>query len=346
MSPGEDLLSALRPMFVSVDAAGRIAALGPTLEKVLGRVAGRPFFEVLEVVRPRDVQDATGLCASAGRRLHITARAAPETGLVGLAVPDGAGGVVLDLGFGIGVAEAVRRHGLTGSDFSPTDLTMEILFLIEAQRAAMTASRRLNNRLHAARQTAEAEAATDMLTGLANRRAADLALAALGEGDAAFGLVHLDLDRFKQVNDRFGHHAGDMVLKDVALALKGAIRPEDLAARNGGDEFLMIFPGLSDLARLEGLCARLIARIERPHAHGAARFAISASAGIAVWPGGPGSDPGALLARADAALYAAKRSGRGRAASAPAPTGASGAESGKSGRKFLPEGLDPPGRKP
>lgn len=168
-----DVLDALCPMHLRVDPAGRILHGGPALRKVLGDIQGRHLFDILRVDRPAGVATLADLRARAGRKLHLYAATAPDTLLVGHAVVTQDGGAVLNLGFGIGVAPAVQRHGITGSDMAPTDLTMEILFLIEAQGVAMNASRLLNSKLQSARLAAEAEAATDRLTGLANRRAAE-----------------------------------------------------------------------------------------------------------------------------------------------------------------------------
>ncbi|MHA6326839.1 GGDEF domain-containing protein [Roseivivax sp. CAU 1753] len=305
------LVDRLCPMHLTVDRTGTVQRVGPTLSKVIGPVSGQKLFDILQIERPRGIAAMQALLARTGRKLHIRTKGAPDTPMVGHAIDTPDGGAVLNLGFGIGVAEAVRRHGLTGSEFAPTDLTMEMLFLIEAQSAAMNASRMLNLRLHSARIVAEAEAATDTLTGLGNRRAVELTLDALAADEVPFGIVHLDLDFFKQVNDRWGHAAGDAVLCDVAEALTGTVRPHDIAARIGGDEFLLIFPSLSDAGQIAALCERLIARIEQPGRGKPEGAHVSASAGIAIWPGGPGADPAQMVDLADQALYASKRAGRG-----------------------------------
>ncbi|SIT12259.1 diguanylate cyclase [Roseivivax lentus] len=306
-------IDALCPMHVQIGPDGSVLHAGPTIRKVLGDLEGRALFDILRVERPAGIASLADLRKRAGRKLHVTAFVAPHTPLVGHAVCEVDGGALLDLGFGIGVADAVRRHGITGSDVAPTDLTMEILFLIEAQGVAMTASRMLNLKLQSARIAAEAEAATDKLTGLANRRALELTLDALIEDEAAFGLIHLDLDHFKQVNDTHGHAAGDIMLCEVAATLTGTIRPHDIAARIGGDEFLLIFPNLSDALQLAALCDRLIEKITIANCEAVPDARVSASAGIAIWAGGPGADPAEMIARADRALYASKRAGRSRA---------------------------------
>ncbi len=340
-----DVIDALCPMHLRVDASGTLRHVGPTLRKVVGDVRGRALFDVLQVDRPFGLKTLPALLDCAGRKLHLTGPAAPETPLVAHLVPACDGGAILNVGFGIGVAQAVQRHGLTGSDLAPTDLTMEILFLIEAQGAAMRASRRLNHKLQSARLAAEAEAATDTLTGLANRRAAQLTLDALAEDGAPFGLVHLDLDHFKEVNDSHGHAAGDAVLRATAAMLRRLVRPQDSAARIGGDEFLLIFPDLGDAASLGALCDRLIAQIRTLELSDAPLARISASAGIAIWPGGPGADPEALIDRADRALYASKHAGRGRATLVDTVSRADPGKA-KPAQDFWSSGLDPHAGKP
>lgn len=149
-------------------------------------------------------------------------------------VPTLDGGAFLNLSFGIGVAEAVRRHALTVEDFAATDLTVEMLYLVEAKTAVMDELRNLNRRLQGAKVAAEEQALTDQLTGLRNRRALDLQMKALIRLGASFGLMHIDLDFFKQVNDTLGHAAGDHVLREVARVLTQETRATDMAARVGG----------------------------------------------------------------------------------------------------------------
>jgi diguanylate cyclase (GGDEF)-like protein len=177
----------------------------------------------------------------------------------------------------------------------------------------MEEARRLNKRLEGARNAAEAEALTDALTGLGNRRAMEEALARLVAEGAPFGLINFDLDRFKAVNDTLGHAAGDAVLSAVAGALRAELRRGDLAARVGGDEFVAILPALDEPAQLAAIAGRIIARVEIPVPYGDTLCSVSASAGIAVSTHYTAPDPERLLQDADRALYASKHAGRGRA---------------------------------
>jgi len=153
----------------------------------------------------------------------------------------------------------------------------------------------------------ERQATTDALTGLGNRRAFLASLAdAIGRDGGAGALLFIDLDNLKPLNDRLGHEAGDTALRLTARLIRDAAGREGLAARFGGDEFTMWLPGASEaeaIAQAEHLIAAADAL---PPDQPAPRFSI----GIASRPAGTAEAPALLLARADAALYEAKRLGR------------------------------------
>ncbi len=314
------MLGVLMPMFLWLDAQGRVQAAGPTLRKVCGRALrpGVSLFDLFEITRPCRMTGMDDLRAHGMRRLHLALRTRSRTGLRGIPVPLGpeGGGMLLNLSFGLTVAEAVRDHALTDADFAPTDLTVEMLYLIEAKSAVMGELRGLNLRLERAHRSAMAEALTDPLTGLANRRALELALdaAARAGGRAGpappFALAHLDLDFFKRVNDTLGHAAGDAVLAEVARILKDETRQHDLVARVGGDEFVLVLRGRTDPARIEALGRRIIRRLEQPVPVGGAAARISGSLGVVLSVDYPVPDPQRMLADADRALYASKHRGR------------------------------------
>jgi len=170
-------------------------------------------------------------------------------------------------------------------------------------------------------------AVRDGLTNLYNRRAFNelLETAIANEdrrGEGQLGLVLLDLDHFKQLNDTFGHPAGDAALRAAARLLGQHLRKGDQAARYGGEEFVVILPG-ADESRAVQAAERLRAAIQKHRlVFEGARIPLAASLGVAVWPA-DGKQPEALLAAADRALYAAKQTGRNRvvpASRAPAAT--------------------------
>jgi diguanylate cyclase (GGDEF)-like protein len=314
VDPFADLMTRLCPMHVLLDGNGRIVGAGPTLQKLrpLKPMAGQGFLDLFEPTRPRGVVSVGDLLAAPGGKMHLRFRDPPLTALKGIAAPwPGRDGAVINLSFGISVLDAVRDYDLTSADFPFTDLAIELLYLVEAKSAAMEASRKLNLRLQGAMIAAEERAYTDTLTGLKNRRAADHVLARLTGAGVPFGLMHMDLDFFKAVNDGMGHAAGDHVLQQVARIMVAETREEDTVARVGGDEFLLILHRQTDGSRLARIARRLIARLEEPIPYGDRVCRISSSIGIVTSPAGGGLAPGTLMHRADLALYAAKRGGRG-----------------------------------
>lgn len=153
----------------------------------------------------------------------------------------------------------------------------------------------------------------DALTGLANRYRLNCFLnTRLAEGlsgDRPVFLLALDLDRFKPINDAFGHATGDLVLREVANALKGGTRDTDLVARLGGDEFIIVATECKTMEQAERLCQRLIEQINRPISIAGNEVSVGASIGIVSAPF-DGLTAEELLRYADIALYEAKSSGR------------------------------------
>jgi diguanylate cyclase (GGDEF)-like protein len=180
--------------------------------------------------------------------------------------------------------------------------------LVSRRRAAAAELRERDAERERLLARLSALAATDELTGLANRRAWDQALGALVGGDTQFALALFDLDGFKRLNDERGHRVGDQALKACAAAWQVRLGPGDVLARLGGDEFGLLARGRS---RDEAVWL-VEALIE------ASADIVGCSAGVAVWRGESAAD---LQARADGLLYAAKRAGGGRTrADAPAET--------------------------
>jgi len=155
------------------------------------------------------------------------------------------------------------------------------------------------------------QARTDDLTGLANRRALDEAIAAAIAGarrsGRAFAVVMADVDRFKAINDGHGHAAGDAILAAFARRLQDALRASDRAFRYGGEEFGILLPD-TDAAGARALAEHARRTVALPAAGGLP--ALTASFGIALWE--PGDEADELFGRADRALYRAKSGGRDR----------------------------------
>ena len=149
----------------------------------------------------------------------------------------------------------------------------------------------------------------DPLTGLANRLLFEehlgLALARARRRETPLAVCLLDLDDFKQINDRWGHQAGDQVLREAGDRLSQAMRRSDLIARLGGDEFVLAIEDLGTIEALPGLLGRLSEVMATPVVLTEGQAPLRFSVGVAVYPA-DGADPDILLRRADAALYAAK----------------------------------------
>jgi diguanylate cyclase (GGDEF)-like protein len=118
----------------------------------------------------------------------------------------------------------------------------------------------------------------------------------------------MDLDKFKQVNDTFGHHYGDLLLQEAASRLHQTLRGSDTVARLGGDEFAMLLPGTDESGAIQA-AEKVVAALEQPFVLEGRSLDVGVSIGIALCPQ-HGEDPSALLQAADAAMYLAKRGNR------------------------------------
>ncbi len=306
-------LDRLMPMHLVVGLDGTILRVAPTLQKLRpGQILnGASFWELFELRRPRRLASVSEMLATEDGRLALMFRTGIRTSFKAIIVPLPCdNGALINLSFGISVVEAVRAYDLTVRDFSGTDLAVEMLYLVEAKSAALHESKKLNLRLEGAKVAAEEQAFTDTLTGLKNRRAMDHVVGRLLGEQAPFALMQIDLDFFKQVNDTYGHAAGDEVLQAVARVLVAETRQTDMVARVGGDEFVLVFMGVADLANLELLAKRIISRLEEPIPFGEADLKVSGSIGLTSTEIRPGATMEELLQDADMALYSSKHAGR------------------------------------
>jgi two-component system cell cycle response regulator len=210
---------------------------------------------------------------------------------------------VLDLG----------ADGLVDAGFEDEELRLRVAAQLDRKRDADRLRRLIDDGLRLA--------ACDPLTGLYNRRYAEHHLSRIAGRAAAEGRIWaamiLDLDRFKQINDRHGHAAGDAVLRSVAGRLRDNLRPPDLVARLGGEEFLVALPDCDPDAG-GALAQRLLDLLRRAPIRltDGRELTVTASLGLALAGPAP-ADPLTVLATADAALYAAKAAGRDRFLQAP-----------------------------
>lgn len=159
------------------------------------------------------------------------------------------------------------------------------------------------------------QATHDSLTGLPNRESFERHLrertaSAAGQKRKMFDLMFMDLDKFKLINDALGHKVGDLLLVAVADRLRSCLRPNDVLARMGGDEFTVILQSAGRRSLTESVAARIIDSISRPFEIEGHKLVIGVSFGLAACPS-DGTDSVTLLKHADAAMYKAKEAGRG-----------------------------------
>jgi diguanylate cyclase (GGDEF)-like protein/PAS domain S-box-containing protein len=188
------------------------------------------------------------------------------------------------------------------------DVTPDIE-LADALRRAKQLAEAHSRDLEAAHRNMEYASLHDSLTNLPNRRFLDRSLAAFkGDDGSSLVLLHIDLDRFKQINDTKGHAAGDALLIHIAGLLRSQVRPNDIVARIGGDEFVVLMSPAPDRHQVQSIVDGIIANAALPMIWNGHECRSGVSIGIAEWT--PGVDARQLLINADIALYRAKRTGR------------------------------------
>ena len=174
--------------------------------------------------------------------------------------------------------------------------------------------RRATGELQKSQDEAQYLAFHDTLTGLPNRALFEdrlkRALLAVARSNRRIALLYIDIDRFKTINDTFGHPAGDELVRQTASRLEASVRQVDTVARLGGDEFAIIVFDIKDLGTAEELCERPLGEINMPYSLMGNQVFVGASIGVAI--SSEGTDPADLLRKADIALYEAKKNGRGR----------------------------------
>jgi diguanylate cyclase (GGDEF)-like protein len=124
-----------------------------------------------------------------------------------------------------------------------------------------------------------------------------------------FAVLFIDLDKFKPVNDQYGHAVGDLLLREVARRLAGNVRDSDTVSRQGGDEFIILVPELPEIEQVVQLGLKLLRILDEPHLIDGHTLHVTPSIGIAVYPD-DGEDVDTLMKNADTAMYRAKNAGR------------------------------------
>jgi diguanylate cyclase (GGDEF)-like protein len=247
---------------------------------------------------------ATYVVGAAARRLYYFASQIPMLGVVGITFVTSGDRVTRLLGFAVPIYFIVM-----------TSLHHEVHSVVISELQLQEQNDEANAQLRAANTQLSQKALRDDLTGLANRAAfmerLDAAVAAARRDRTMIGVLYLDVDRFKVINDSLGHAVGDMVLAQVAERIMKIIRGRDLLARLGGDEFTMLLDGVHGRAEAIAIAERVSAALAEPFSVAGRRFNVSASIGIAT--NLDAADDGeALLSHADAAQYRAKQGGRNR----------------------------------
>ncbi|MEP7118812.1 MAG: GGDEF domain-containing protein [Acidobacteriota bacterium] len=300
-------------------------------------VAWRPLAERLEACRsalesgvpPAEIEELTKGCLSEGRLLleqlqHLRAQRMQDS----MAVVEALREVVSTIGAEMStmhtsITKSTERFEAIGLLTNPQQikarLMAEVLALKQVaakrRRAWEETAKTLSQRVAALERdlsVVKGEAATDPLTGIANRRGFDETCERwITLSRPNFVLAILDVDDFKHINDSLGHAAGDDVLRYVAKLLMQSFRADDLVARVGGDEFAVLAADLT-MRQAEQRIASVLARISKPDSSGEERPGTvpTLSCGLAEYSAG--DTPASLFERADEAQYTAKRQGKNR----------------------------------
>jgi diguanylate cyclase (GGDEF)-like protein/PAS domain S-box-containing protein len=277
-----DLLDILPDAVVMVDAASCISYVNPAVQSLLGYAPAELIAQPLTLLVPPEHRERHDVLVARYRR-----EGAPM--MMG-ARP---------------VLHAVHRSGR----LLPVSISL-CNFSLDGSESGRVSVAVIHDvsALHTHLDRATARAETDALTGLGNRLRLSRRMQALLSAARPFALLFLDLERFKQLNDRHGHEVGDEALRVVGQRLRRQVRELDLIARLGGDEFVMLFDGLEDPAHLQERALAVAHSIGQPLRLDAATGALGVNIGGAMSPR-HGRGEAALLHAADQAMYRAKQAG-------------------------------------
>jgi diguanylate cyclase (GGDEF)-like protein/PAS domain S-box-containing protein len=288
-----DILDSMPEAYFSVDRDYRFTYLNPAAESLLGQdrseLAGRVLWHEFRDLIGSPFEEFYRSVMDAGRAAEIEAYYPPHRRWYEVHAHTTSEGLAAYF------RDVTDRHAASA----------ERDRLLEAERAARVAAEEARTHL-------AFSAAHDSLTGLPNRASLHLWIADRLQHKPATGslcVCYVDLDRFKRVNDSWGHSEGDRLLMQIAERLRRAIRPDDFLARLGGDEFVVVLEGASE-ADLVPVAGRLLATLRPPFHLGGRQIGMTASLGL-VFAEAHG-DAESLIRDADAALFRAKDAGRDR----------------------------------
>ena len=317
-----DALDQIAPFAMVVASDGRFIHVGRSVRRVLAKsdFNNIGFFDVFSFESPRSLIGTHDLKRASGKRLSLKTERRDLGITLSLRASishttDKSDTFIILTSLGARMPELVEPLGLFDQDFSHADASVDLLYFLNSQKQLLVDAQALADRLEKAKNLAELQAKTDSLTGLPNRRAlanfAGTMMTKWGGPRLPAYLLHVDLDRFKQVNDTLGHSAGDSILKKVARDLQAVAGPDDMIARIGGDEFVWVTLGHKTAAEIEPVATELIHRINTPLMFAGQSAQVGASVGITEIPQDCTKSMEDLLLEADLALYGVKNSERG-----------------------------------
>lgn len=274
-----DLFNVLPDAIVVVDSDGHIAFANPGVDVLLGYAVDELLGQPLTCIIPHQYRDAHEVHLAKFRK-----RGKPTS---------------------MGARPLLSALHKSGSEI-PISISIANLDL-DGERYSVAVMRD-GGELHSEITRANSQAETDALTGIGNRLRLSREMQAALSESRPFGLLFLDLKKFKPFNDDYGHEVGDKVLQIVAQRLQAKVRGSDLVARLGGDEFVVMLDGLTDADRLEQHAARIAASLTRTFHIGDLSSKIGVSIGGAIYPLDSQSEEG-LLKVADRNMYQAKQAG-------------------------------------
>ena len=311
------ILDQASPFHLVMAADLTVRQVGSSLRRLCPElVPGRSLADAAELVSPRVALSLDGLRSQARSLFVFRVRGCNLT-LRGQMLHDDTADVLIFLGSPwITSLSAMTDTGLTLEDFAVSDNVVDYLLLLQTQEAALAQARTLADSLRESGAELRRQALHDELTGLPNRRMlAERFERALGEErpGSSTGLLVMDLDGFKRVNDTFGHQYGESLLTQVGARLSGLLRDGDTLARLGGDEFAVLLPAVGSMTAALRMAARIRGAFETPFTVAGLDLEVDASVGV-VLSGEHGQAADILLRHADTAMYTAKARGCGVAA--------------------------------
>jgi len=309
-----DVLNRFMPMAILLDSDWRVQRIGPTLQKLGVGLdnSGKYLLDIFDVTQPRRFLQAELTLRQTGGKIKGYFKDIANAKMKGFVQKlSGGQGFLVDFSLGAGLAKAVQENGLMARDFSHSDASLDLLYLVEVQQALLAEARRATFKMSVDRRSALSKADSDPLTGLSNRRGLDAFVQRImgRKTFVPFALIMIDLDFFKAVNDTHGHAAGDAVLREVAQRLLNLTRRGDLVARSGGDEFNIILPNFTGASAAKGLSERIIDELQKPVLFNGKSCQIGASIGMTIVS--KKIDFHKTEQAVDRALYTSKQSGRG-----------------------------------